>query len=97
MHGSGPIPDDPMLNYWLRMAAGAFTMIGVLFLMCAWKPHKFANIIPLLAVLNTAEGILLLCYGLMLKLAPFPFVVVLAIGLVPGFGVLLLKDALNKK
>ena len=60
-------------------------------------PYKFANIIPLLAILNLAEEILLLSYGLMLKLAFFPFAVDVAIGIVPGIGVLLLRDALNQE
>ena len=29
--GAGEIPADPMLNYWLRMAGGAFTMLGIIF------------------------------------------------------------------
>lgn len=93
--GAGPIPNDPMLNYWLRMAAGAFGIIGVLFLVCAWKPTRYANIIPLLGALNLLEGIVLLYYGLLLKIALFPFVVDVAIGIVPGIGILLLRKSLD--
>ena len=90
MGGAGPIPNDPMLNYWLRMAAGAFAIVGILFLLCAWRPRDYANIIPILAVLGIAEGLLILYYGLYLNVGWFPFVVDVAIGLVPGIGVLLL-------
>ena len=86
--GSGPIPNDPMLNYWLRMAAGAFGMIGIIFLVAAWQPLKYANIIPLLGLLNLCEGLILLAYGLMLELSFFPFVVDVSIGIVPGVGIL---------
>jgi len=77
------------------MAAGAFGMIGALFLIAAWKPHKYANIIPLLAALNLGEGVILLTYGLMLDLAFFPFVVDVVIAFVPGVGVLILRDSLG--
>jgi hypothetical protein len=94
--GSGPIPDDPMLNYWLRMAAGAFAIIGFLFCLCAWKPNEYKNIIPILALLNILEGLLLLYYGLILQIGWFPFVVDVAIGLVPGIGILLFYKELKK-
>ena len=97
MGGSGPIPNDPMANYWLRMAAGAFTSVGVLFLLCAWQPRKFARVIPILAILSLAEGIVLLAYGLLLDLALFPFVADVAICIVPGVGVLLLRHALDRE
>jgi len=53
-------------------------------------------IIPLLALLNLGEGLLLLFYGLLLDLTFFPFVLDVAIGLVPGIGVLWLRDALHE-
>ena len=94
--GSGPIPDDPMLNYWLRMAAGAFGIIGFLFCLCAWKPYEYNNIIPILAMLNIFEALVLLYYGLYLQIGWFPFVVDVSIGLIPGIGILMLKSELNK-
>lgn len=93
--GSGPIPDDPMLNYWMRMAAGAFGMIGVLFAVAACQPQKFANIIPLLGLLNLGEGLILLYYGLRLELTLFPFGVDVLIGIVPGIGILMLRKSLH--
>lgn len=93
--GSGPIPDDPMLNYWLRMASGAFGIIGVFFLISAWKPHEYKNIIPLLGWLSLFEGFVLLYYGLLFNLRFFPFVLDVSIGLVPGIAILLLKKALD--
>ncbi len=94
--GVKEIPDDPMLNYWLRMASGAFGIIGILFLLSAWKPYRYANIIPLLGLLNLGEGLLLLIYGILLKLSPFPFILDVAIGIVPGIGILMLKSVLDR-
>jgi len=93
--GSGPIPDDPMLNYWLRMAAGAFGIVGVFFLISAWKPSQYKNIIPLLGWLSLFEGTVLLYYGVLLSLDFFPFIVDVAIGLIPGVVILICKDALD--
>jgi hypothetical protein len=35
--GAGPIAYDRMLDYWLRMAAGAFTLIGGLYFLGAFS------------------------------------------------------------
>lgn len=84
------LPDDPMCNYWLRMAAGAFTLVGVLFLAAALRPQRYRTLIPLLALLSLLEGAVLLTYGLVLHLAPMPFAADVAICLIPGIGILVL-------
>jgi len=94
--GAGAIPDDPMANYWLRMAAGAFTFIGVLFLRCAWKPAAHAALIPVLGVLSLLQGALLLYWGLVLRLGPMPFAADVAICGVPGIGILLLRKSASE-
>lgn len=71
--GAGPIPSDPMLDYWLRMAGGGFSMIGAIFAAVLVRPGKYAVVLPLLAWLCIAEGAVLLVSGLRLGLPPFPF------------------------
>jgi hypothetical protein len=93
--GAGPIPDDPMAQYWLRMASGAFTLVGAIFLACAWRPQAFAPLVVLLAVLSLAQGFMLLGVGLWLRLAPMPFAADVAICLVPGVGIMLMRGALK--
>jgi FtsH-binding integral membrane protein len=44
--GARPIAYDPMLDYWLRMAAGAFALVGGLFLLLMIQPVKYRMIIP---------------------------------------------------
>lgn len=95
--GSGKIPNDVMLNYWMRMAAGAFGFVGVFFLLAAWKPYEYKNIIPILAYGSLVEGAILLFYGLKFNLPLFPFGPDVAIALVPGIGILLMKNALNER
>ena len=71
--GAGTIPHDPMLDYWIRMTAGAFTGIGIFFLVIAINPRRFSNVIGLAGLLQFTEGIVLLIHGLRLGLPPFPF------------------------
>jgi peptidoglycan/LPS O-acetylase OafA/YrhL len=71
--GGGNIPDDPMLNYWLRGAAATFTGVGVIFFVVALRPDKYRNIIGLMGSLMFLEGLVMLVYGVLLGLRPFPF------------------------
>ena len=93
--GSGPIPDDNMLNYWMRMAAAAFGLIGVFFLLAAWKPYHYKNIIPLLGYGSIVVGLVLIFYGLKFELPLFPFGVDVLIAMGPGIGILTLSSALD--
>jgi hypothetical protein len=71
--GAQPIAYDKMLDYWLRMAAGAFTLIGCWYLVLAIWPRKFQVAIPWFGALMLLEGIILLVRGLRLGLPPLPF------------------------
>lgn len=71
--GADNIPYDPMLDYWLRMTAGAFTGIGVFSLVVALSPNRYQNVIGILGLLTCAEGMILLTHGLRLGIQPFPF------------------------
>ena len=93
--GSGEIPDDVMLNYWMRMASGAFGFVGIFFLLAAWKPQEYKNIIPVLAYGSIAEALILIFYGVKFSLPIFPFGPDVAIALVPGIGILILKNSVN--
>jgi len=71
--GAKPIAYDPMLDYWLRMAAGAFALIGCWYLILMFRPRKFYAAIPWFGGLMLVEGFILLVHGLRLSLPPFPF------------------------
>jgi hypothetical protein len=71
--GAHPIAYDRMLDYWLRMAAGAFALIGCWYLVLMIWPRKFYTAIPWFGVLMLLEGFILLVHGLRLGLPPFPF------------------------
>jgi hypothetical protein len=95
--GAGDIPHDPMLDYWLRMTAGAFTAIGLLFLAMALNPKRFAVVIAPAACFLVAEGIILLVYGLRLGLDPIPFYVDATFCLMTGVGIWLLRGEVRDK
>ncbi len=71
--GAGAIPHDPMLDYWLRMAAGLYSLVGGLFLVLALRPKEHRAIIPWFGGLMLVEGLVLLGHGLRLRLPPVPF------------------------
>ena len=54
---------EPILEYWLRMAAAAFTWIGALFGAAAFRPAKFAAVIPWLGWFSLVVGLVLLWSG----------------------------------
>jgi hypothetical protein len=71
--GAQPITYDPMLDYWLRMASGAFALIGCWYFVLMIWPRKFHAAIPWFGALMLAEGLILLIHGVRLSLPPFPF------------------------
>lgn len=89
--GAGDIPADPMLDYWLRMAAGVFSGVGMFFLALAIWPRRFANVIGMAGALMFGEGIVLLVHGLRLGLRPFPFYADTAFCLLVGAGIWMLR------
>lgn len=91
--GANPIAYDPMLDYWLRMATGVFTLVGVFYFVVALQPVRFANMIPMLGLLMIAEGLILLMHGIRLGLPPYPFYCDTAFCLLVGTGILLLRNS----
>lgn len=95
--GAKPIAYDPMLDYWLRMASGAFGLIGVWYLVLMIWPRKFCRAIPWFGWLMVAEGVLLLVHGVRLQLPPFPFYGDMAACFIGGLGILLTAHAARAK
>jgi hypothetical protein len=62
-----------MLDYWLRMASGAFALIGCWYFVLMIWPRKFHAAIPWFGALMLVEGLILLIHGVRLSLPPFPF------------------------
>ena len=88
MGAAAPVT-DVQVQYWFRMATGAWSIIGFLYLMVLLKPQKYNNLIPLLAWGTLFEGIVLLIHGLYLNLPIFPFAGDVGFCLIVGGGLLL--------
>ena len=84
---------DLQLQYWFRMATGAWSIIGFLYLMILLKPQKYDNLIPLLGLGTLFEGLVLLIHGFYLKLPIFPFAGDVGFCLIVGGGLLLSNNA----
>ena len=87
MGAAAPVT-DPQLQYWFRMATGAWSVIGFLFLMALLFPAKYRNLVPLLAVGTLFEGVVLLLHGMFLDLPLFPFAGDVGFCLIVGGGLL---------
>jgi hypothetical protein len=94
--GARPIEYDPMLDYWLRMAAGAFGLIGCWYFVLAIAPRRFAPAIPWFGWLMLVEGVVLLVHGLRLGLGPFPFWGDVTACFVGGGGILVCSSAARR-
>ena len=95
--GAKPIAYDPMLDYWLRMICGAFTLVGFWYLAMALWPRKFAAAIPWFGWIMVLEGIILLVSGLRLGIGPFPFYGDVSACFLGGFGILYLARNVKPK
>ena len=91
--GAKPIAYDPILDYWLRMASGAFALVGTGYLILAISPRKYDVMLPWFSWIMIVEGIVLLTHGLRLGLNPFPFVGDVSASFAGGLGILLLKNS----
>ena len=83
---------DLQIQYWFRMATGAWSIIGFLYLMVLLKPQKYNNLIPLLGWGTLFEGIVLLLHGLYSNLPIFPFAGDVGFCLLVGGGLLLTNE-----
>ena len=88
MGAASPVT-DVQIQYWFRMATGAWSIIGFLYLIVLLKPQKYDNLIPLLGWGTLFEGIVLLIHGLYLNLPIFPFAGDVGFCLIVGGGLLL--------
>ena len=88
MGAASPVT-DVQVQYWFRMATGAWSIIGFLYLIVLLKPQKYNNLIPLLAWGTLFEGVVLLIHGLYLNLPLFPFAGDVGFCLIVGGGLLL--------
>lgn len=93
--GATEIPNDPMLQYWFRMTAGGFTLIGLFFFALAGRPRTYASALPIAGGLMLFEGMVLLAHGLLLGLPGLPFCADVAFCFATGLAIFLLRSSAN--
>ena len=91
--GAKPIAYDRMLDYWLRMASGAFALVGVGYLMLALNPRKYAVMLVAAGWLMLLEGVVLAVHGFRLGLPAFPFYGDISACFVCGSAILVLQKS----
>jgi len=91
--GANPVAYDPMLDYWLRMVAGAFGLLGGGYCLLALNPRRHVSVLPWAGWLMIVEGVVLTAHGFRLGLAPFPFYGDISACLFGGGGILMLMNA----
>lgn len=77
-----------MLDYRLRMAAGAFTLVGGPFFLLMPQPAKHRAVIPWFGLLMLVEGLVLPTQGVRLGLPPLPLYADTAACFTGGRGIL---------
>ncbi len=94
--GAEDYTNMPMLYFWFKMAAGAFTAIGILFLIAAVNPQKYRFLTRFLAVFSFIEGIILLFAGFNANLGFMPWIPDVIYCLLIGIGLFFSDWQLSK-
>jgi hypothetical protein len=80
--------DDVMVQYWLKMAAAVYTLMGCFFIMVAIWPIKYRPVIKLIGLLHVILGVVFLINGLMLDVDAIPLYVDVSFCFCIGVGIL---------
>ena len=68
--GGPAIPYHPFLDYWQRIIAGAFGLIGIFFLIVALQFEKFRPVVLWIGLFHLALGIISTVSSVMNKMSP---------------------------
>lgn len=68
--GAGPIPYNPLADYWLKMASSVFGCIGIGSLVACLRPHVFTGFIRLLGPFHFVVGTTLVIAAYANRLTP---------------------------
>ena len=84
--GAQPI-DDIMVQYWLKMAAAVYTLLGCFFVLVAVRPFKYCVAIAPIAYFHLILTPVLLINGLILGIHAIPLYIDTAFCLCVGLGI----------
>ena len=88
MHIIGAKPgNDIMVQYWLKMAATVYTLMGCFFVMAAIRPIKYQSVIGPIGIFHMLLGVVLLINGLMVGIEAIPLYVDVGFCFCIGLGI----------
>ncbi len=87
--GANAICYDQMVDYWLRMTSGAFTFLGIWYVILMLSPDKYDASIPYFGLLMIVESVILLIHGIRLSLPSLPFCADVTGCFISGAGILI--------
>lgn len=68
--GASEIPDDPLLDYWLRMASVTFGCIGIGSALACYRPASYFGLVRLLGPFHFVVGTTLAISAYRIPLSP---------------------------
>ena len=87
---------DVMVQYWLKMAAAVYTLMGCFFVMVAVWPMKYRAVIGPIGVLHVILGTVFLINGLVLGIDVIPLYVDVGFCYCIGVGIVTANSKLRK-
>jgi hypothetical protein len=88
--------NDIMLQYWLKMAAAVYTLMGCFFVMVGIRPAKYRAVIGMISYLHIILGTVFLINGLILGIGTIPLYVDVGFCFCIGFGIFVTKGKLQE-
>ena len=87
--------EDVMVQYWLKMAAAVYTLMGCFFVMVGIRPKKYYAVIKLIGYLHLVLGAVFLVNGLMLGVGAIPLYVDVGFCFCVGAGIIVISSKIK--
>jgi len=88
--------NDIILQYWLKMAAAVYTLMGCFFVMVGIRPAKYRAVIELISYLHISLGAVFLINGLILGIEAIPLYIDVGFCFCIGFGIFVINGKLRE-
>ena len=90
--GVGPIPNDPLVMYFLRVSCGVYGFIGIYFIILAKNPMNYGPMTAFSAYGLVIFGMLSLSAGVFLELSPKVYIGDSLSGLILGIAIIVFSS-----
>ena len=86
---------DIMVQYWLKMAAGVYTLMGCFFVMVAIRPIKYRSVIGPIGFAHILLGTVFMVNGLVLGIGAIPLYADVGFCFFVGLGIVVANKKLQ--